>query len=83
MVINIIRMEHIGIILGVFLYCILYVIVIKILDLDEEDKLLHYIGVFVFLPLFACVIPSLYIVIGLIDLIYYLNKKKWRNPFNN
>lgn len=76
-------MEHIGIILGVFLYCVLYVIVIKILDLDEEDKLLHYIGVFVFLPLFVCVIPSLYIVIGLIDLIYYLNKKKWRNPFNN
>ena len=76
-------MEHIGIILGVFLYCVLYVIVIKILDFDEEDKLLHYIGVFVFLPLFVCVIPSLYIVIGLIDLIYYLNKKKWRNSFNN
>ena len=76
-------MEHIGIILGVFLYCVLYVIVIYILDFDEEDKLLHYIGVFVFLPLFVCVIPSLYIVIGLIDLIYYLNKKKWRNPFNN
>lgn len=76
-------MGHIDIILGIFLYCVLYVIVIKILDLDEEDKLLHYIGVFVFLPLFVCVIPSLYIVIGLIDLIYYLNKKKWRNPFNN
>lgn len=76
-------MEHIDIILGVFLYCVLYTIVIKILDLDEEDKLLHYIGVFVFLPLFVCMIPLLYIVIGLIDLIYYLNKKKWRNPFNN
>lgn len=76
-------MEHIYIILGVFLYCVLYAIVINILNFDEEDKLLHYIGVFVFLPLFTCIIPLLYIVIGLIDLIYYLNKKKWRNPFNN
>lgn len=76
-------MEHIAIILGVFLYCVLYVIVINILDFNEEDKLFHYIGVFVFLPLFVCIIPSLYIIIGLIDLIYYLNKKKWRNPFNN
>ena len=68
-------MEHIGIILGVFLYCILYVIVIKILDFDEDDKLLHYIGVFVFLPLFVCAIPLLFIVISGIDLVYYLINK--------
>lgn len=74
-------MEHISIILGVFLYCVLYAIVIRILDFDEEDKLLHYIGVFVFLPLFVCVIPLLFIVIGSIDLVYYLINKKWRNPF--
>ena len=77
-------MEHTEyIILGVFLYSVLYAITISILDFDEEDKFLHYIGVFIFLPLFVCMIPLLYIVIGLVDLIYYLNKKKWRNPFSN
>lgn len=76
-------MEHIGIILGVFLYCVLYAIVISILGFDEDDKLLHYIGVFIFLPVFVCLIPLAFIIISLVDLIYYLNKKKWRNPFNN
>lgn len=74
-------MEHIGIILGVFLYCVLYAIVIRILDFDEEDKWLHYVGVFIFLPLFVCMIPLLFIVIGGVDLAYYLINKKWRNPF--
>lgn len=74
-------MEHIGIILGIFLYCVLYAIVIKILDFDEEDKWLHYVGVFICLPLFVCMIPLLFIVIGGVDLIYYLINKKWRNPF--
>lgn len=73
--------EQTYIILGVFLYSVLYAIVISILDFDEDDKLLHYIGVFIFLPLFVCMIPLVYIIIGLVDLIYYLNKKKWRNPF--
>lgn len=76
-------MEHIDIILGVFLYCVLYAIVIKILDFDEEDKWYHFVGIFMYLPLLICLMPLLYIIIGLVDLIYYLNKKKWRNPFSN
>ena len=74
-------MENIVIILGV-LYCILYAVTIKILDFDEDDRLLHYIGVFVFLPLFVCMIPLLFIVICSVDFVYYLINKKWRNPFN-
>ena len=76
-------MEHIYIILGVFLYCVLYAVVVSILDFDEEEKWYHYVGIFICLPLLICLIPLLYIVIVLVDLIYYLNKKKWRNPFSN